>query len=97
MELLKQSYNSGKQANIYYWRDNKKNEIDCIIDGATPKALEIKSGKTFTKEYLKTGKSWLRTTTLQKDTFNLEYGGDESFSFLGTKIFGCRDYCVHLQ
>ncbi|NOY50328.1 MAG: ATP-binding protein [Chlorobi bacterium] len=97
LELLKQRYNSGKQTNIYYWRDNKKNEIDCIIDGATPKALEIKSGKTFTKEYLKMEKYWLRTTTFEKDSFSLVYGGDESFSFLGTKILGWRDFCEHLQ
>ncbi len=94
LELLKQRYNNGKQSNIYYWRDNKKNEIDCIMDGETLKALEIKSGKTFTKEFLKMKKYWLRTTSAPISSFSLVYGGDESFSFLGTKILGWKDACT---
>ena len=94
LEILKQRYNTGKQANIYYWRDSKKNEIDCIIDGAVPKAIEIKSGKTFTKDFLKMKKYWLKTTGLPEDTFSLVYGGDESFTFLNTQVFSWKDFLV---
>jgi len=93
LELLKQRYNHGKQSNLYYWRDNKKNEIDCIIDGDVPMAIEIKSGKTFTKEFLKMEKYWRRTTSSTNTRFSLVYGGDESFSFLGTQISAWRDLC----
>ncbi len=96
LEILKQRYNTGKQANIYYWRDNKKNEIDCIIDGLTPMAIEIKAGKTFSKDFLKMKKYWIKTTGLPEDSFSLVYGGDESFNFLNTKVSSWKDFSLNI-
>ena len=31
IEFLKSRYNRGLQSNLYFWRDNKGHEIDCII------------------------------------------------------------------
>lgn len=92
LEILKQRYNAGKQPNSYYWRDNKKNEIDCIIDGVTPKAIEIKAGKTFSKDYLKMKKYWLQSTGLPEESFSVVYGGDDSFNFLNTKVLSWKDF-----
>ena len=91
LELLKHRYNQGLQSDIYFWRDNKKNEIDCIIDKVEPIALEIKSGKTFTKEFLKMKKFWNRLHNTGENTFCLVYGGDESFSFLETPVYSWRN------
>ena len=30
-EIVKHFYNSFRQPNIYFWRDNTGNEIDCIV------------------------------------------------------------------
>lgn len=91
LELLKHRYNQGLQSDIYFWRDNKKNEIDCIIDKVEPIALEIKSAKTFTKEFLKMKKYWNRLHNTGDNIFSLVYGGDESFSFLGTPVYSWRN------
>lgn len=90
LELLKHRLNQGLQSDIYFWRDNKKNEIDCIIDKVEPLALEIKSGKTFTKDFLKMKKFWSRLHNNNGNTFSLVYGGDESFSFLETPVYSWK-------
>lgn len=59
VELLKQRLNKGESNNLYFWRDSKGNEIDVIMDNfdvLTP--IEIKSGKTITKDYFKGLKYW---------------------------------------
>jgi predicted AAA+ superfamily ATPase len=54
MELLKQEYNYGKSDNLFFWRNNSGHEIDVLIDkGLELIPLEIKAGKTITKEYFK--------------------------------------------
>ncbi len=53
-ELIKQRYNQGKSSNLYFWRDNTGNEVDVLIDqGEKLFPIEIKSGKTVTKDYFK--------------------------------------------
>ncbi|MCC6447699.1 MAG: ATP-binding protein [Chitinophagaceae bacterium] len=54
LEVLKQRLNTGRQPNLYFWRDNTGNEIDLLMadkDGLIP--IEIKSGQTITADYLK--------------------------------------------
>ncbi len=31
-DVIKQRFNQGKEANIYFWRDSKGHEIDCILE-----------------------------------------------------------------
>ncbi len=53
MELAKARYNQGRIPNLYFWRDQVGNEIDCIIEGATElSAIEIKGGKTINQSFL---------------------------------------------
>lgn len=59
-EMIKNRFNKGLPSNLFFWRDNTGNEVDVIIDRAgelTP--VEIKSGKTITKDYLKGLRKWL--------------------------------------
>lgn len=59
IEFLKKKFNTGSQAKLYYWRDNKGVEIDLLIDsGAKLFPIEIKSAQTFTKEHLKNINLW---------------------------------------
>jgi len=47
-DLLKGRLNSGKLANIYYYRDSNGNEIDLLLQqGTCLTAIEIKSGSTY--------------------------------------------------
>lgn len=46
-EIVKSYYNSGKQPNLYYYRDIDKKEIDLVIvEGAKAYPIEIKKAKT---------------------------------------------------
>jgi len=54
LELLKTRMNEGKEPNLYYYRDNHKNEVDIIIkDGHNLIPIEIKSTATFNPALLK--------------------------------------------
>ena len=76
MELLKNRFNEGKTSNIYFWRNNHGNEIDCIIQKANVlTAIEIKSGKTFHPQFLK-GLDYWEKLSGNKNEMYLVYGGE---------------------
>ena len=54
VELLKSRYNAGKDSNLFYYRENKGNEVDVIaLEGEQMRLYEIKSSQTFTKDFMK--------------------------------------------
>jgi predicted AAA+ superfamily ATPase len=54
IEVLKDRYNKGQMADLYYYRDSNGNEVDLLAQsGRTLEALEIKSASTFKMEQLK--------------------------------------------
>jgi predicted AAA+ superfamily ATPase len=62
-ELIKKRYNAGKPRNLYFWRDNKGNEVDIIIDeGNSLFPVEIKAGQTITPAYFKGINFWNQLT-----------------------------------
>jgi predicted AAA+ superfamily ATPase len=62
-ELIKKRYNAGKPRNLYFWRDNKGNEVDIIIDeGNSLFPIEIKAGQTITPAYFKGINFWNQLT-----------------------------------
>lgn len=68
-ELIKKRYNFGKPDNLYFWRDNKGNEIDLIIDnGNELYPVEIKAGQTVTSAYFKGIEFWNRLTNSKGGT-----------------------------
>ncbi|MFC1806946.1 ATP-binding protein [Candidatus Omnitrophota bacterium] len=78
-ELLKKRHNAGLESNLYFWKDKTGHEIDCIIEKSNKlKAVEIKSGKTYSVEYFKNLAYW---KTLSKSTtkdLSVIYGGISS-------------------
>ncbi len=52
-ELMKFRCNHGLEPNLYFYRDNQKHEVDIIKQANQLIAIEIKSGKTFHKQFLK--------------------------------------------
>jgi len=76
-ELLKQRYNKGKASNLYFWRDNTGNEIDVLIDqGQKLFPIEIKSGKTITKDYFKTLNKYMSFAQNKAKKSALIYAGN---------------------
>ncbi|AFU68884.1 ATP-binding protein, P-loop_NTPAse superfamily [Psychroflexus torquis ATCC 700755] len=76
VELLKQRLNKGKLNNLYFWRNSKGNEIDIIIDNFDELIpIEIKSGKTITKDYFKGLDYWNNLTGLTGG--RVIYGGSQ--------------------
>ena len=54
LELMKYRLNKGAAPNIFYFRDNHKNEVDVVIKyGNQLVPVEIKSAETFHKNFLK--------------------------------------------
>lgn len=74
-EFMKAQYNMGKQGQLFFWRDNKGNEIDLIIDkGNALYPVEIKAGQTVTSAYFKGINFWNKLTGFNGGT--VIYAGD---------------------
>ncbi len=77
MELIKTRCNLNKKPNLYFYRDNHKNEVDVlIVSGDQFIAIEIKSAQTFTPEFLK-GLNLMHKISPEKMTAGyVVYAGD---------------------
>ncbi len=54
MEILKHFANKGETPQLYFWRDNHGNEIDCLFEiNGVLYAIEMKAGRTISKSYFK--------------------------------------------
>lgn len=84
-EYMKHYYNQGKEAPLYFWRDQHGHEVDLVIDEGTHlNLIEIKSGQTFAKDFLKNIK-WLNKLQDRADGTCI-YGGDKTIKIHGTII-----------
>lgn len=91
-EFLKSRYNAGKPADLYFWRDNKGVESDLLFEkAANLQPIEIKSGKTITKDYIRAGKNAAKFSVENTLQPWLIYGGDESYERSGVHAVGWRD------
>ncbi|MFH2138344.1 MAG: ATP-binding protein [Candidatus Omnitrophota bacterium] len=53
-EFLKGRYNKGRDSNLYFFRDNKKNEVDLIVKGEEGLiVVEVKSAQTIAQDFFK--------------------------------------------
>jgi len=76
-ELIKTRFNVHKQKNCYFWRDNKGNEIDFIIEhGQKLIPIEIKSGLTITSDFFKNIIYWSKLAGNSAGKGYLIYGGE---------------------
>ncbi|MCK5679864.1 DUF4143 domain-containing protein, partial [bacterium] len=89
-EYLKFYANQGKEAPLYFWRDQHGHEVDLVIDNGTHLDLiEIKSGMTFNKEYFK-NINWLNK--LQKQTKGTcIYGGEKAIDLGCQKVIPWKE------
>ncbi|NCQ54692.1 MAG: AAA family ATPase [Candidatus Pacebacteria bacterium CG10_big_fil_rev_8_21_14_0_10_42_12] len=69
VELKKHILNHSKSAKLYFFRDSNGNEVDLIIDGGLYQIpVEIKSGATFSPDYLKGLKYWKKLKSSKPET-----------------------------
>jgi hypothetical protein len=81
IECLKARYNRGRPANLYFYRDSNKNEIDLIIDnGSTFDAIEIKSSSTYHESQLKSVRKLAGLTDRLANGYLLYNGEEKKFS-----------------
>lgn len=86
-ERLKCLWNKGKRPELFYWRENNGLEVDLIQEeGGLSRPVEIKSGATFTKEWVKGLQRWCALAGERAGSAELVYGGEESFEFKGIHI-----------
>ena len=58
-EFIKDFYNKGSQAPLFFWRDHNGQEIDLLIERENGlQAIEVKSGATITSDWPKTISLW---------------------------------------
>jgi predicted AAA+ superfamily ATPase len=91
-EFVKGRCNLGLPADLYFWRDNNGLEADLIFEiGTRLQPVEIKSGQTATRDYVKAGQASARFAGDEALTPWLIYGGNESYERSGVRMVGWRD------
>ncbi len=76
-EFIKQSWNTGRQEDLRFWRDSQGNEIDLLVyNNSQVEAYEIKSGQTLSTDYFKSLTKWSGLSGVSTDHLHVIYGGD---------------------
>ena len=90
-EILKANLNLGDPFSLYYWRDNRRKEIDMVIDaGSRHCAVEMKSGVTVQPRHLEGLRYWCTLTESPPGDAFLVYGGSESLQRSGFNLVGWK-------
>lgn len=97
-ELQKWYYNTARQPALTFWRDNRGNEIDCIIERADKLIpIEIKAGQTVIKDYFKGLTYWNKLTNNDPHTSYVVYGGSENYQWPKGQVLSWRSIDTLLQ
>ncbi|MDA8256001.1 MAG: ATP-binding protein [Betaproteobacteria bacterium] len=90
-EFIKQRHNAGQPAELYFWRDNVGHEIDLLFEtGGGLQPVEIKSGMTFSRDWLDAAKRWKAFAGAAALDPWIIHGGDQSFERDGGRAFSWR-------
>jgi predicted AAA+ superfamily ATPase len=87
MELIKDRFNQGKDANFYFYRDSNQTEVDCLYKkGEEFVLIEIKSAQTFDKSFLKNIKKVMQLPNVLVKKGFLIYAGEKEQDMGDIKI-----------
>ena len=76
LEILKSRFNNGRSSNLYFWRNNHGNEIDCVVEKPDNLyAIEIKSGRTFSSDFFRGINYWNKIAGSISGRSFVVYGG----------------------
>ncbi len=90
-EFVKQRFNDGKPAALYFWRDSTGNEIDLLFEvGTGLQAVEVKSGATFVRDWLRGLRRWQGLAGDQALPPWVIYGGDAGYRREGVEVIPWR-------
>ncbi len=96
-ELVKTQANRGESRSLYFWRDSNGNEVDVIVErGGRLMPIEIKSGKTVTREFFAGLEKWLALAGEAAAQPTLVYGGTEGYAHKGIRVTPWRE-CGRLE
>ncbi len=85
-------FNKGIKPELFYWRNNTGNEIDCILqEGATNKVIEIKSAQTINNSFFKGIQYYQKLSGINTDSCYLIYGGSETRSQSDAMVLSWKD------
>jgi len=71
----------GQEPDVYFWRDSIGHEVDLLLDmGKDLIAVEIKSGQTFSEDFLAGLKYWRELPGNADAPAAIVYGGDEFYT-----------------
>lgn len=91
-EFIKQRYNSGRPADLYFWRDNVGHEMDLLYEApAGLQAVEIKSGATFASDWLNGPDKWLSFAGNDALPPLLVFGGTGNWQRGHCQVVGWRE------
>jgi uncharacterized protein len=92
-EFMKNRFNHGFRSNCYFWKDNKGNEVDCIIENAEKLVpVEIKSGSTFNQDFFKNIAYWNKISQNSSENSFVVYGGITSYQTKDGQLLGWKDF-----
>ena len=91
-QFIKKAFNQGEEPSLSFWRDNKGNEIDLIKTiGDKQFAYEIKSGKTFSSDFIKGLRYWANLSSATAEQCNVVYSGDKSLQMSDCNLLTLND------
>lgn len=92
-ELVKERFNAGQPADLYFWRDNIGHEVDVVFESqGRLQPVEIKSGATFVTEWLAGVRRWLAMAGEDALPPRIVYGGDDSYVREGVQVQSWRSF-----
>lgn len=87
-EFVKQRFNRGRPADLFFWRDNTGHEVDLLFEvGNGLQAVEIKSGATLVTDWLKGLAKWRAFAGDEALPGCLIHGGTEGYTREGVRVF----------
>jgi len=91
-ELVKQRFNEGCPADLYFWRDNVGHEVDVLYETAQGlQAIEIKSGSTFASDWPAAARKWQAFAGDEALPPAIVYGGEDSYERESCHVVAWRD------
>jgi len=95
-EILKETMHRSGRPNLYFWRDHRGREIDCIIEESnTLKSIEIKSSQTIRKDFFENLSFFNDLAVKDSAVSSLVYGGTTESSFKGIRTVNWKNtYCL---
>lgn len=96
-ELVKQRFNAGQSAELFFWRDNVGHEVDVVLE--TPKglqAIEIKSGSTFAPDWPQAARKWVGFAGAEALAPMIVYGGMGRYARQECEVAGWREFALNM-